>query len=133
MPDTATVLAPLLNVRRGREAIAFYQAALGAEVAFSVADPGGNVVAKLTLPTGGEFWLADEAPAHGNPAPETLGGTTLRVVVNTPDPDAAFARAVAAGATPVSPVADRPYGWRDGRVADPFGHHWEFGRPLVSH
>jgi PhnB protein len=45
------------------------------------------------------------------------------------DPDAAFARAVAAGAAVVHEVANE-YGWRLGRVADPFGHHWEIGEPL---
>ena len=45
------------------------------------------------------------------------------------DPDAMFARAVAAGARVVTAVTN-DYGWRLGRVADPFGHHWEIGRPL---
>jgi PhnB protein len=45
------------------------------------------------------------------------------------DPAAVFARAVASGATAISPVAD-DHGWRLGRVVDPFGHHWEIGRPL---
>jgi PhnB protein len=45
------------------------------------------------------------------------------------DPDGVFARAVTAGATVVWPVSAQPYGWRVGRVADPFGHHWEIGKP----
>ena len=45
------------------------------------------------------------------------------------DPAAVCARAVAAGATQVVPVADE-YGWRLGRILDPFGHHWEVARPL---
>jgi len=45
------------------------------------------------------------------------------------DPDAAFAKAIAAGATVVWPVSNQ-YGWRLGRVVDPFGHHWEIGKPL---
>jgi PhnB protein len=51
------------------------------------------------------------------------------MVMIVEDPDAAFARAVAAGATVVWPVANQ-YGWRLGRIADPFGHHWEIGKPL---
>jgi PhnB protein len=47
------------------------------------------------------------------------------------DPDAVFARAIAAGATAINPVTDHDYGWRDGRLSDPFGHHWEIGRPLA--
>jgi PhnB protein len=46
------------------------------------------------------------------------------------DPDAMFDRAIAAGAASISPVMDEDYGWRIGRVVDPFGHHWEIGKPL---
>jgi PhnB protein len=46
------------------------------------------------------------------------------------DPDALFNRAVAAGATVIWPIADQDYGWRMGRIRDPFGHHWEIGKPL---
>lgn len=62
-------------------------------------------------------------------APETLGGGTVRMVMIVEDPDASFARAVAAGATVVWPVSNQ-YGWRLGRIVDPFGHHWEIGKPL---
>jgi PhnB protein len=122
-------LAPLLSVRRGREAVEFYEAAFGALEVYRVEDPSGAVVARLSI-EGAEFWLADESPEHGNYSPETLGGGTVRMVLVVPDPDTAFARAVAAGATQVVPVGDA-HGWRLGRVADPFGHHWEIGRPLA--
>ena len=46
------------------------------------------------------------------------------------DPDGTFERAVAAGAKGIWPVVDQPYGWRIGRLIDPFGHHWEIGKPL---
>jgi PhnB protein len=51
------------------------------------------------------------------------------MILTVPDPDAMFARAIAAGARSVVPVKE-DYGWRLGRVADPFGHHWEIGHPL---
>jgi PhnB protein len=51
------------------------------------------------------------------------------MVMTVEDPDGVFERAVAAGATVVWPVGNQ-YGWRLGRVADPFGHHWEIGREL---
>ena len=63
-------------------------------------------------------------------SPESLGGSSARMVVVAADPDALFDKAVAAGASVVSPMADQPYGWRVGRVVDPYGHHWEIGRPL---
>ena len=78
---------------------------------------------------GAEFWLADESPEHFNFSPESLGGGSVRIVLIVEDPDAAFERAVAAGATMVWPVDNR-YSWRIGRIADPFGHHWEIGKPL---
>jgi len=77
-----------------------------------------------------EFWVADESPGHQNFSPETLNGSTARMVLVVDDPDAVFEQAVVAGASVIVPVADQPYGWRVGRVADPFGHHWEIGKPL---
>ncbi|HLH16019.1 MAG TPA: VOC family protein [Bryobacteraceae bacterium] len=122
-------IAPMLSVRRGAQAVEFYKAAFAAAEAFKIEAPDGAVVARLEA-AGSEFWVSDESPAHANFSPETLGGSTARMVLVVPDPDAAFARAVAAGASPISPVTDQPYGWRVGRVADPFGHHWEIGKPL---
>jgi uncharacterized glyoxalase superfamily protein PhnB len=46
------------------------------------------------------------------------------------DPDEVTAQALAAGAVEVFPTDDQPYGFRQGRVADPFGHHWLIGKPL---
>ena len=54
----------------------------------------------------------------------------MRMVMVVADPDAVFARATKAGANVMSPVEDMEYGWRVGRIVDPFGHHWEIGRPL---
>ena len=79
---------------------------------------------------GADFWVADESPQHKNFSPETLGGATTRMVLTVDDPDAVFAKAVAAGAVEVWPVGDQEYGWRVGRLVDPFGHHWEIGKPL---
>jgi PhnB protein len=122
-------IAALLNVRRGVEAIEFYKRGFGAVEVFRTESPDGAVVAQLSI---GErdFWLADESPEHQNPSPETLGGSTMRMMLIADDPDGVFDRAIAAGATSVSPVEDQPYGWRVGRLADPFGHHWEIGKPI---
>jgi PhnB protein len=119
----------MLSVRGGARAVAFYKAAFGAEEILRVESPDGSVVAHLAVATS-EFWIADESPAHRNFSPESLGGSTVRIILTVEDPDTAFATAVAAGAAVVSPVADQPYGWRVGRVLDPFGHHWEIGKPL---
>lgn len=126
-----TSIAPLLSVRRGKEAIAFYQAAFGAIERFRVEDESGSVVATLAVGEA-EFWLADESPEHNNFSPETVGGGTVRMILTVDDPDAVFDRAVRAGAAVIWPVSDQ-YGWRVGRVVDPYGHHWEIGKPIAHH
>ncbi len=128
-----TSIAPLLSVRRGAKAIEFYKAAFGAGELFRIDSPDGAVVARLSVDNA-EFWVADESPelqfvpnlwgAEGNPR------GSVRMVMIVEDPGlTAFDRAVAAGAAVVWPVDNR-YGWRLGRIADPFGHHWEIGKPL---
>jgi PhnB protein len=122
-------IAPMLSVRRGSKAIEFYKAAFGAQELFRIENDTGEVVAQLSV-DGAEFWLADESPEDKNFSPETLGGCSVRLVMVAEDPDAAFARAVEAGATVVWPVSDKEYGWRVGRLVDPYGHHWEIGKPI---
>ncbi len=123
-------LAPMLSVRNGAQAVEFYKSAFGVIEVFRIEAPDGAVVARLAI-EGADFWLADESPEQGNFSPESLGGGTVRMILTVPDPDAMFARAVAAGAREVSPVKE-DYGWRLGRVVDPFGHHWEIGHPLAA-
>jgi PhnB protein len=119
-----------LSVRRGRAAVEFYKAAFGAVEVYRVGgtDENESVVSQLAVGTA-SFWVADESPEHGNFSPETVGGGTVRLLLIVDDPDAAVRRAIEAGATEVYAV-DEEHGWRLGRIADPFGHHWEIGRPL---
>ena len=126
--DQKTAIAPMLSVRNGVRAIEFYKAAFGAGELFRLDNESGDVVARLSVGAA-EFWLADESPEHLNFSPESLGGGSVRMLMIVEDPDAAFERAVAAGATAVWPVSNQ-YGWRLGRIVDPFGHHWEIGKPL---
>ena len=123
----ATTIAPWLSVRHSARAVEFYKSAFGATELFRLED-NGSVVARLSV-DGAEFWLSDESPEHGNFSPESLGGGTVRIILTVADPDAVFARALAAGAKQVFHVAEE-HGWRLGRVVDPFGHHWEIGRPM---
>jgi PhnB protein len=120
-----TRVTATLSVRNWAQAIEFYKAAFGAVELYRV-DGGG--VAQL-LVTGAEFWVAEESSQHFNFSPESLGGCSVRMLLIVEDPVAVCAKAVAAGANQIAPVADA-YGWRLGRITDPFGHHWEIGRPL---
>ncbi len=124
----ATSIAPWLSVRNSARAVEFYKSAFGATEVFRLDGEGGSVVARLSV-EGAEFWLGEESPEHKNFSPQSLDGGTVRMILTVTDPDAVFARAVAAGATAVHRVAE-DYGWRLGRVVDPFGHHWEICRPL---
>ena len=124
-----TSIAPMLSVRRGAKAVEFYKAAFGAGELFRLDNDSGEVVAQLSVGAA-QFWVSDESPENLNFSPQSLGGGSVRMVMVVDDPDTAFARAVAAGAGVIWPVADQPYGWRVGRIVDPFGHHWEIGKPL---
>ena len=106
----------------------FYKSAFGATEVFRMGDEE-NTVARLSI-DGAEFWLSDESPEHFNFSPESLGGITTRIILTVTDPDAVFARAINAGAKEVYPMTEENE-WRVGRVVDPFGQHWEIGRPLA--
>ncbi len=123
-------IAPWLSVRGSARAVDFYKSAFGATEVYRLDGPQGSVVARLSV-DGAEFWLSDESPEHGNLSPESLGGGSVRMILTVADPDAVFAQALEAGASRVYPVSEG-HGWRVGRVVDPFGHHWEIGRPLVA-
>lgn len=121
-----------LSVRGGRAAVEFYQRAFGAVERYRVGgtDADEAVVAQLSVGDSW-FWVADESPEHANFSPPSLGGGSVRMLLITADPAALAEQAVAAGAREVAPVAEE-YGWLLGRIEDPFGHHWEIGRPLGS-
>ena len=119
-----TSIAPWLSVRRGAEAVDYYKAAFGATELHRVENDAGEIVAQLSI-GGAEFWVSDEPIS----SPDALGGGTVRMILTVENPDSAFEQAITAGATVVSPVYE-DHGWRVGRIADPFGHHWEIGRPL---
>lgn len=131
-PDAFPItIAPWLSVRNSAAAVEFYKQAFGAEEVYRLEDDAGSVVAQLSV-DGATFWLADESPEHANFSPETLGGGTVRMVLTVSDPDTVFARAIAAGATEIWPVGEHGGGWRIGRLVDPYGHHWEIGKPLAT-
>ena len=125
-----TSIAPWLSLRGSAQAVEFYKSAFGAVEVFRLEGDDGGVVARLSV-DGAEFWLSDESPEHGNLSPESAAGNSIRIILTVADPDVVFARALQAGATQVHAVTEE-YGWRVGRLADPFGHHWEIGRPVAE-
>jgi PhnB protein len=122
-----TTIAPFLSVRNSAKAVEFYKSAFGAIELLRLED-NGSVLANLSV-DGAGFWVSDESPEHQNFSPETLNGGTVRMILTSDDPDAAFKRAVDAGATIICPIKTE-HAWLIGRVVDPYGHHWEIGKPL---
>ena len=114
-----------LTVRNGADAIEFYKKAFGAEEIMRVLGPDGKSLMHAEIRVGNSrIMLGDESPAMGCLAPVTLGGPGGSLYVYVPDADAAFKRAVAAGAKALMPVTDMFYGDRFGQVEDPSGHRW---------
>jgi PhnB protein len=122
-----TMITPWISITKGRgqEAVDFYREAFGAELLL-VIDNECGLIARLSV-EGAEFWVADEAPEHGNVSPESFKAVTTRLIFVVNDPDALFDRAVRAGARAICPMTD-DHGWRVGGVLDSFGHHWEMAR-----
>lgn len=119
-------IAPWLSVSDGARAVEHYRAAFGAGLVYSVMDDDGRVMIARMEIAQAELWLQEDRDAK----PPAGDGAT-RMILTVEDPDAVFERALAAGATEVSPVSE-DHGWRIGRLVDPFGHHWEVGKPLVD-
>jgi PhnB protein len=124
----ACSIAAWLSVRDSSRAVEFYKSAFGAIEVFRLEGSNGDVVARLSI-EGAEFWLSEESPEHANFSPASLGGSTVRLILTVADPDALFRRALTTGASEVNPISEE-HGWRVGRLLDPFGHHWEIGRPV---
>jgi PhnB protein len=120
-----TTIAPWLSVRDGNRAVAFYTAAFGAMERYRLQDDAGNVMVAQLVVDEADFWVQDDPDAK-----TVVGDTPIRMILTVAEPEAVFQQALAAGATSVAPVAEG-HGWRIGRLADPFGHQWEVGKPLA--
>jgi PhnB protein len=114
-------IAPWIEVPDGGRALEWYKAAFGAVEGHTAEYPDGRLAVAQLFVGEADFWIQDD--------PDSQGGGPIRMILTVDDPDAAFAQAVAAGATVVNEVYEG-HGWRVGRVVDPFGHHWEIGKPL---
>ena len=128
-------VSPMLAVSDAAAAIAFYKDAFGAIERWRI-DADGSLVAGLEI-DGAELFLASANPPRTT-GPSEIGSTTVRIELFVDDPAAVLERAVAAGATPGSPVVEHehqtvdggPFRMLQGGVVDPFGHTWLIGRFL---
>jgi PhnB protein len=122
-----TAIAPWLTVGNSVAAVDFYKSAFGAIETYRLETPDGLVV-KLAV-DGAEFWLSGGYADDGNSKP--LGGDSVRMILTVENPDALFDKALKAGASQIFPVGEA-HGWRLGRLADPFGLHWEIGHLIQA-
>jgi len=121
-----TGIAPWLLVPSAADALAFYRAAFGAVDLESHVDPDGVLqVAQLWI-GGADFWVQTDSDAR---TPGEMGTPPVHMILSVDEPDVVLARAIAAGATEINPMEDA-YGWRIGKIVDPFRHTWEIGRRL---
>jgi PhnB protein len=124
VPEGFHTVTPHLVCEGAAEAIAFYQQAFGAVELGRMAGPDGKIMHAELRIGDSRIMLADAFPEYGSRGPRALNGTPVALHLYVPDADAAWARALAAGATPTMPLADAFWGDRYGQVADPFGHRW---------
>ena len=128
VPAQYGAVTPSLVVSPCAEALEFYQRAFGAKLKGSIPGPDGLVMHAEISIGGAMIMLADEMPPmNGGPSrksPKNAGTTTGGVMLYVKDVDAAFERAIAAGARVTMPLEDQFWGDRFGQLEDPFGHVW---------
>jgi uncharacterized glyoxalase superfamily protein PhnB len=130
IPSGFHTLTPHLVVKGASDAIEFYKKAFGAAEVSRVAGPDGKSLIQAVLKIGdSHLFLVDEFPEMDCRGPQSTGGTPVTIHMYVEDADAAFGKAVAAGAKVKMPLADMFWGDRYGMLADPFGHAWS----IASH
>ena len=127
VPPGFHTLTPHLTVRNAEQALEFYKNAFGAEVLHVAHMPDGKVMHASLRIGDSMLMLNDEFPDHGALSPLSTGGSAVTIHIYTDNVDAAFNRAVSAGAQVKMPLADQFWGDRYGVVTDPFGHKWSLG------
>lgn len=121
VPPTASI-APWLSVNNVSAAADFYKSAFGASELYRLEEDNGQIAIINLAIQGADFWLQDDPDFNS----EYVKQGSFRMIVTVDNPDALFEQALSAGATEITPM-NEGHGWRIGRVADPFGFHWEIG------
>lgn len=123
-PDGYHTVTPSLTVRHAAEALEFYKKALGAEELYRLPSPDGKLLHAEMQIGDSRVMLSDEFPAWQSLSPHTIGGTAGTLMIYVEDVDAAFKKAVDAGAKVTSEPTDQFWGDRVAGILDPYGHKW---------
>ena len=113
-----------LTLKNCKEAIEFYKKAFGSVETLRLVMPDGTIAHAEIQIEGSVIMLGEENIEWGNKSPSTLGGNPIGLSIYFKDVDAAFKKALDAGATKVTAVKDEFYGDRIGQIMDPFGYKW---------
>lgn len=124
IPAGYHTVTPYLVIKNAGKALEFYKEAFGATEIMRLDTPDGNVMHAELKIGDSPIMLCDECPDWNALSPQTIGGTSVSLMLYVEDVDGVVKRAVAAGAQVLMPVADQFWGDRMGTVADPFGHKW---------
>lgn len=124
IPEGYHTVTPYLILKNAAAAIEFYKKALGAVELFRMPAPGGKIGHAEIRIGDSPVMLADEYPDMGYKGPESLGGTSVSLMVYVADVDKVYRQAIAAGGKELRPLQNQFYGDRSGTLSDPFGHMW---------
>lgn len=130
MTGIKTSIEPWLSVGNSAKAGTFYKKAFGAIETYRMETPGGGLVLKLSV-EGAEFWVSGQSTDTEEANASNVKQEVVKMILTTENPDAVFEQAIKAGAKEVFPVGE-DFGWRLGRLSDPFGLDWEIGKPLTT-
>jgi PhnB protein len=124
IPQGLHSVTPSLMVAGAAKAIEFYEKALGAEELKRFEGPDGKIMHAEIRIGDSVLMLGDEMPEMGARGPKSVGGTSVSFFIYGDNVNAAWKRAVEAGAKEIMPLQDQFWGDRTGCLEDPFGHHW---------
>jgi uncharacterized glyoxalase superfamily protein PhnB len=125
IPEGFHSVTPMCVVKDARKAIEFYKRAFGAEELFAMPGPEGKGVMHAEIRIGDSIvMMGEENPQEAGKSAETMGGSPVSFYIYVGNADAAFRRAIEAGAESRMPVEEMFWGDRAGTVKDPFGYSW---------
>jgi PhnB protein len=124
IPKGMHSVTPGLVFKDANAALAFYRTAFGAKELYRLVEPAGRVGHAEMMIGDSLVMMSDEYPEIGIMSAEHYEGSPVRLSIVVKNPDAAFKRALDAGAVETRPLQNEFYGWRSGIVRDPFGYHW---------
>jgi uncharacterized glyoxalase superfamily protein PhnB len=121
IPEGYHTITATMICKDAAKAMDFYKKALGATEVMKMACAESGKIMHGELKVGDSiFFVSDEMPQMG------CMSTPTSLWLYVQDCDAAYNKAIAAGATSKMPLMDMFWGDRMGQVTDPYGHHWTF-------